>query len=103
MLNEHGISVWEPCEYSLLDSNSEFFVLLEFDSDQTLFGPSSMNSGYDSNRMQPAGYEKIFHDIQIKILLWEQTCPLGGDGVALNYQLFCIQNFSFLSDLMYKT
>ena len=53
-------------------------------------------------RMQPAGYEKIFHDIQIKILLWEQTCPLGGDGVALNYQLFCNQNFSFLSDLMYK-
>ena len=50
MLTEYGISVWEPgpCEYSLLDSNSEFFVLLEFDSDQTLFGPSSMNSGYDS-------------------------------------------------------
>ena len=30
-----------PCEYSILDSNSEFFVLLELDSDQTLLGPSS--------------------------------------------------------------
>ena len=47
--------------------------------------------------------EKIFQDIQIKILLWDQTCPLGVDGVALNHQLFCIQLFSFLSDLMYKT
>ena len=34
------ISTW-PCEYSILDSNSEFFVLLKLDSDQTLLGPSS--------------------------------------------------------------
>ena len=30
-----------PSEYSILDSNSEFFVLLELDSDQTLLEPSS--------------------------------------------------------------
>ena len=30
-----------PCEYSILDSYSIFFVLLELDSDQTLLGPSS--------------------------------------------------------------
>ena len=30
-----------PCEYSILDSNSEFFVILELDSDQTLLEPSS--------------------------------------------------------------
>ena len=30
-----------PCEYSILDSYSNFFVLLELDSDQTLLGPSS--------------------------------------------------------------
>ena len=27
-----------PCEYSLLNSNSEFLVLLELDSDKTLLG-----------------------------------------------------------------
>ena len=30
-----------PCEYSIIDSNLEFFVLLELDLDQTLLGPSS--------------------------------------------------------------
>ena len=30
-----------PSDYSILDSNSEFFVILELDSDQTLLGPSS--------------------------------------------------------------
>ena len=30
-----------PCEYSIIDSNLEFFVLLELDSNQTLLEPSS--------------------------------------------------------------
>ena len=29
-----------PSEYLILDSNSEFFVLLELNSDKTLLGPS---------------------------------------------------------------
>ena len=81
-------------------TNSEFFVLLKLDSDQTLLGSSSeyykLQEFQDYCQNIRSEWASNMRTLSLSFKSWEESL------LALNLLLFSIQHFPFLSDLMIK-